>query len=371
MTAAAPVDTALSLGQKIGRYFALVSLIPSLFLVLWTYMLLASGTLSGKPALRNVGTAISTWSAGKVTGIVIASLVVAFILHPLQFIITQLLEGYWGASPLAVAAMEARTVHHRKRERELLSRATRNKQAWRDECLDKLGEDPGKDPGEQDAQLTARIGALMKSEFGDKFISFSIAEEAASSLRAGSYPSDTRRILPTRLGNALRLFEEAAGRQYGLDALQIAPHLHLVSPERHLKYLIDAREDMDSAIRICTVGLIATALTTGFLLTKGLWLLWAAAPYSVSYLAYRGAVSAAQGYGAVISSVIDLDRFLLYKELGMPYPVDSGKERENNIQLMQLLGRKRVTVAYRPEELAAGSQAGQPAGPESRGQPPA
>lgn len=367
--AATPVDTALSLGQKIGRYFALVSLIPSLFLVLWTYALLASGSLSGKPALRNVGSAISIWSVGKVTGIVIASLVVAFILHPLQFIITQLLEGYWGASPLAVAAMKVRTVHHRKRERELRDQATRNKKAWRDACLVALGESPGKDPGEQDAKLTARIGARMKSKAGDALISYSIAEQSASSLRAGSYPSDTRRILPTRLGNALRLFEDAAGRQYGLDALKIAPHLHLVSPERHLKYLIDAREDMDSAIRICTVGLIATALTAAFLLTKGLWLLWAAAPYTVSYLAYRGAVSAAQGYGAVISSVIDLDRFLLYKELGMPCPADSGKERANNIQLMQLIGRKLVMVAYRPEEPAAECQAKQPAGPESQGQP--
>jgi hypothetical protein len=280
---------------------------------------------------------------------VIASLAAAFVLHPLQFVTTQLLEGYWGTSSLAIATMKIRIVHHRKRERNLRDQARWNKTKWRDACLVALGESPGKDPEEKDPRLKARISARMKSKHGDSLMLYSIAEQEASNQRVGSYPSDTTRILPTQLGNALRLFEDSAGRQYGLDALKIAPHLHLVAPARHLEYLVDAREDMDSAIRICTVGLVAAALTTGFLFTKGLWLLWAAVPYGISYLAYKGAISAAQGYGAVISSVIDLDRFILYKELGLPYPQNSEEEKRNNIQFMQFLARRLVTVEYRKE----------------------
>jgi len=85
MTTFTPANAVLSVGQSIGRYFTLVSLIPSLFLVLWTYVLIACGSLSGTPTLHNVEVALSHWSVGKVAGVVLASLAVAFILHPLQF----------------------------------------------------------------------------------------------------------------------------------------------------------------------------------------------------------------------------------------------------------------------------------------------
>lgn len=346
MSAVAPVDAALTIGQRIGRYFTLISFIPSLFLVFWIYILIASGSLSGAPALHNIEVSLSHWSVAKVTGLILASFAVALVLHPLQFVTTQLLEGYWGTSPLAITAMKIRIIHHRKRQRELQEQAAWNKDKWRNECLKALGEDPGKDPLEEDQELNVRISSIMESESGDLLMLHSIAEQQASNQQQ-NYPSDPTRILPTQLGNALRSFEEAAGKQYGLDALVIAPHLQLIVPPRHLEYLIDAREDMDSVIRICVIGLIATALTTGCLLTHGLWLLWVLLPYSISYLAYKGAVSAAQSYGSLIASVIDLDRFLLYDELSVYSPRDTNEERENNGVLMQILGGNYATVRYR------------------------
>src|ERR1022692_1237906 len=110
MAALAPVDAALSIGQRIGRYFAVVSMIPSLFLVLWTYILIASGSLSGAPKLHNVEVALSHWTLTKAAGVLLATLAVAVVLHPLQFGTTQLLEGYWGTTPLAIAAMKMRIV---------------------------------------------------------------------------------------------------------------------------------------------------------------------------------------------------------------------------------------------------------------------
>lgn len=345
MAALTPVEATFSLGQRIGRYFAIVSMIPSLFLVLWVYVLVSSGSLTGTPTWPKVESAISNWSLGKVAWVVLATLAVAVVLHPLQFVTTQLLEGYWGTSSFAIAAMKLRIVHHRKRQRALRRQAGSNRRAWMAICRDLLGIDLERDP-EKDPALMKSIGNLIKSKQGDPLMLYVIAEESARSQVAENYPSDATRILPTQLGNVLRSFEDTAGTQYGLSALTISSHLHLVAPPRHLEYLVDAREDMDTAIRICTVGLIAATLTAALLLTDGLWLLWATLPYVISYLAYKGAVSAAQGYGKLFASVIDLDRFLIYSELGVPLPRNNTQERKTNTRLMRLLAGNPASLRY-------------------------
>lgn len=367
MAALSPADAVLSVGQRIGRYFALTSMIPSLLLTLWVYIIIASGVPSASPSLRNVETALSHWSAGKVIGIVVASLAVSLVLHPLQFIMTQLLEGYWGTSPLGVQAMTIRIVHHRNRRRDLLVKAETHKNACRLFYGDLRGEKIKGNPKLKDdpADLARQVGRVVRSRRGDQIISDLIAEQEARS-QADKYPSDARRILPTRLGNALRRFEDAAGSQYGLRALVVAPHLHLVAPMHHREYLIDARQALDSSIRICVVALIAAVLTVGFLLTHGLWILWALLPYSVSYLSYRGAVSAAHGYGIVVASAIDLDRFRLYQALGLGLPQNTMEERSSNIQLMRMLTGERAYLRYFHQEdpaaagpvLAGGSDSG-------------
>lgn len=356
MTALAPVDAALSIGQRVGRYFTLVSLIPSLFLVLWSYILIASGAPSEKPTVHNVEIALSHWSVSKVITIVLVSFAVAMILHPLQFVTTQLLEGYWGTTALAVAAMQLRIVHYRKRQRGLQKKAAVSQDALTEKCLEILRKQQGYRPEwETDSdKLDGRIDNILKSRRGDRLMGYVIAQQEALD-HADDYPPDSKRILPTELGNALRRFEDSAGKQYGLDAITIAPHLHLVAPDRHRNYLMDAREGMDAAIRICTVGLAATALTMGFFFTRGLWLLWALLPYSISYLAYRGAISAARGYGGVIRTVIDLNRFRLYSELGLDLPRDIAEERESNGKLMKILDGKQAPIRYRPRNGVSGS----------------
>ena len=343
-----PVGAVLSAGQRIGRYFALVSLIPALLLVMYGYLLLASGSLIGKPAFHNVDTALSHWSVGKVAGLVLASFAVALILHPLQFATTQLLEGYWGTTSLATAAMKVRIVHHRKRQRDLEIRADDYQEAWIKAAKKLVQGDAGweSEPGTLEEKARAR----MRSKRGDRLMLDFIAEQEALSQLALAYPKDPMRILPTQLGNALRCSEDSVGQQYGLSAITIAPHLHLVVPPRHLEYLIDTRQDMDSSIRICTVGLVATVLTVCCFFDNGIWLLWTFLPYFVSYLAYKGAVSAAQTYGVTVGSVIDLNRFLLYKELGVRAPRNIAEERQNNHKLMSILKGGKEYLSYRPEQ---------------------
>ena len=342
-----PVGAILSSGQRIGRYFALVSLIPALLLVMYGYLLLASGSLNGKPAIHNVDVALSHWSVGKVVGLVLASFAVAVILHPLQFATTQLLEGYWGTNPLAIAAMKARIVHHRKRQRYLQTRAGDYQDAWTTAAEKLVRGDAGweSEPGTIEEKGLSR----MESKRGDRLMLDFVAEQEARSQLALAYPKVPTRILPTQLGNALRCSEDSAGQQYGLSAIAIAPHLHLVVPARHLEYLVDTREDMDSSIRVCTVGLVATVLTVCCFLDHGIWLLWTFLPYFISYLAYKGAVSAAQTYGVVVGTVIDLNRFLLYKELGLRAPRNISEEKQNNLKLMSVLKGENAYLSFWPE----------------------
>ena len=357
-----PIGATLSAGQRIGRYFALVSLIPALLLVMYAYLLLASGSLTGKPAFHNVDAALSHWSVGKVAGLVLASFAVAVILHPLQFATTQLLEGYWGTTPLAIAAMKMRIVHHRKRQRDLQIRADDYQDAWT-KAAEKLVRDDADWESEEgtleqeEGTLEQEEGTLeqealsrMQSERGDRLMLDFIAEQEARSQLGLAYPQVPTRILPTQLGNALRCSEDSVGQQYGLSAITIAPHLHLAVSPCHLEYMVDTRQDMDSSIRICTVGLVATFLTVYCFLDNGIWLLWALFPYFISYLAYKGAVSAAQTYGVVVGSVIDLNRFLLYKELGIRAPRNIVEERQNNFKLMSVLKGGKAYLSYRPEQ---------------------
>jgi len=68
-----------------------------------------------------------------------------------------------------------------------------------------------------------------------------------------------------------------------------------------------------------------------------------------SYLAYKGAVSAAQTYGVVVGTVIDLNRFLLYKELGLRAARNIAEEKQNNLKLMSVLKGEKAYLSYWPE----------------------
>ncbi|MGH3771060.1 MAG: hypothetical protein ACRDRW_06655 [Pseudonocardiaceae bacterium] len=64
----------------------------------------------------------------------------------------------------------------------------------------------------------------------------------AAEKRPQRYPKEINRVMPTRLGNALRRFEDAAGSQYRLDAILTAPHFSLIAPDEHTQYLRESRQ---------------------------------------------------------------------------------------------------------------------------------
>jgi hypothetical protein len=166
-------------------------------------------------------------------------------------------------------------------------------------------------------------------------------------------------MMPTRLGNVLRRYEEKAGQQYGLSIVGIAPHLNLVALKEHREFVDDCRKGLDLGVRICVLFAFATALSVVLLIRDGAWLFLALAPYAVSYLAYRGATSSAHAYGTALSTLVDLNRFALYEQLHLPPPSSTQVERERNALLLKLLaGAPASGLDYAPPKDAPASETG-------------
>jgi hypothetical protein len=232
-----------------------------------------------------------------------ASIGVGLVLHPLQFALVQLLEGYWGASNLAEWARSVRMNHHWERVNSLMFK---NSLGVRE--LKRRGSP------DDDTELAARLHLVSR-----------IAETGR--LMQGQ-PITPDEMMPTRLGLTLRFYESSAGAPYGLDAIQVMPYLARVASQDDMAYVNDQRSQMDLAVRMSFTAMVACMATITILWKDGLWLLLALMPYGVAYLAYRGAIVAAGQYGRAVAVVIALNRFALYERLRLPLPITASAERE-------------------------------------------
>ncbi len=306
-------------GGAIGRYFSMVSFIPSLFLTSFTFALIASGAWGeGQPDWAKAGNAFT--HVGNLALLILVSIAIGIAVHPIQFALVQFFEGYWGTARLAQRVRAARMSHHSRRY-DVLRYDGRG--PWADI---KLQEAVSLDQGERIALLS---------------------ERDESNRLTGGYPDEPDDIMPTRLGNVLRRYERLAGSQYGLDAVRVIRHTAFVAPRPHVDYLDDQRQLLDLSVRMCATSIIATFVAIAFLWHHGPWLAIALAPYAIAYLSYRGAVVVAHEYGAAICTMIDLDRFALYDYLRMPHPESTNAERLMNAQLIMLISHNpRVNLLY-------------------------
>jgi hypothetical protein len=340
--------TAASVGSQIGRYFSLTSLLPSLLFVSWMLALRGAAEPFGEFQLSGAGDALTEWKPGKVGLVLAASLLLGFTVHPLLFATTQLLEGYWGPRPFAVKLATALALRHRSRQRQLESRAgvltQRRKEILNAMIKEKVGAEKfGK---LTDEQLAERRVTMSAGPLGSPVHGLTLARDSILKL-LGTMPIDADRMLPTRLGNALRQAEDAVGRPYGIELITVAPHLAMTAAPARAAYLDDSREQMDVSIRLAFYGLLSAVVTTVWLLGAGWWLLVALVPYGFAYITYRGAVASALAWGAAVQTCMDLDRFAMYDAMHVEWPVNTRAERRRNADLMDVLkGETSSSVAY-------------------------
>lgn len=334
-------DLATGAVQSIGRYFGVVSVIPSALLVVFVDILILSKSWTGSPDWSSGINEIAHPGLGGFVLLTLASLGVALALHPMQFAIVQFFEGYWGNSGPAQRLRIKRIITYQR-----LMDKLELQQIEADDQLVKLDE-LGVFNTHATAQSLALRAALM-----------SLSDEAAR-IREASFPQAQSDAMPTRLGNVMRRFERRSGSQYELDAPLVFSHIMLVSPAEYVAYVNDQRQQLDLAIRMSFTSLIACIAGLCLLWRSGLWLLICLIPYAVGYLSYRGAVVLARQYGTAVNTVVDLSRFALYDGLKVPLPVNTAEERKSNKRLMELLRHNvRSGVTYVQH------------GAESRTQPP-
>jgi hypothetical protein len=336
-----PFDALSTPAQTIGRYFSVLSVVPSALLVTYFLGLNNSQAWTGRPDLAKGFSSLGDGGFTKVGQIVLASLLVGLILQPLQYSLVQLAEGYWGTSRIATAMMRRRIARHR---------ALRN--ALFDLHRDALKElkTAGQSP----------LDAGHAQVRDDNLIHLLRLDEASRAL--ASYPHAPNDVRPTRLGNVLRRFEAEAGAPYGLGVPTVAPHLSLIAPREHVEFVNDQRTQLDLAVRLVVISLLACVLSVVFLWRDGLWLALAAVPYALAYVFYRGAVIVAADYGTALATVIDVDRFLLYERLRLPAPTSLATEQELSRKLMKVLRgdlnpleRIAVSLDYAPPPNAEGA----------------
>jgi hypothetical protein len=245
------VDLTGGTRQAIGRYFSVVSMVPSLLFVVYIFLLIRSNAWSHHPNWMTAVDALVHIGAGGAVILIVLGTAFGIGIHPVQFSLVQFLEGYWGASPVARKARTARITHHRNRASALSHKAAN----------------------------------------GD--------DEASRLLDL--YPSDPDDFMPTRLGNVLRKYEMLAGRQYELNVLTVLPHMALVAQPEDVRFLDDQRTQLDLAVRMCFTAMLAAVASATLLWRDGAWLLVVTIPGSLAYIAYRGAVVTAQEYGVAMN----------------------------------------------------------------------
>lgn len=160
------------------------------------------------------------------------------------------------------------------------------------------------------------------------------------------YPGEWRLVQPTRLGNAIRAFEEYSRQQYGMDSIFLWPRLVAVVPKEYSSAADDAKSSFDFFLN----SSVLSAIVTLQLIIMGLafkrpfasdskFLLWITEVLSlalVSFLSYLGAINRAIAWGGQVKGAFDLYRNDLLKQLGYKYaPPTRELERELWVEISQ------------------------------------
>ncbi len=306
----------------VSRYVNIINLIPSTLYVIFVYILIESGGWGHSPNWGHAFASLVHIGIGSIVLLIILGFGLGVIIHPIRFVIMQFFEGYWGSASIAQAVRSQRIMHYQR-----VCQALNDLEADSSEKLASL-EVAGirRSPAIRVRLLSRRHEALRVRDI---------------------FPRALSQVMPTRLGNVLRRAESQAGSQYGMEAIQVVPHLLFIAPASHVDYVKNQRSQLDLAIRMTFISLVAT-VTAILFLWHGLWVLIATIPYALAYFSYLGSVAAGRNYGSAIDTMINLDRFMLYEELRLPPPATTEEERLTNQKVAHLFNYDNTeSISYR------------------------
>lgn len=291
--------------------FSVVTMLPNFVFIGTMALLLYSGAPGTAPDLSTLEK-IKDISIVSGVLLLLAVFLLSLIVHPFQFLLIRVLEGYWGEKRLGGMFRKW---------------AVKRQKTVRDKSKNEL----------------TRILSELKKPLDLETKSALTRKAAALSTHLQQYYPVSERMMPTRLGNILRAAEDQAGKPYGLDAVTIWPRLYPVLPKEFRERLDQQRLQLDICVRY-SITLLVTAIGSALLLYRYLW--WMSLPLGfllLAYLSYRSACSAALLYGQALKVAFDLYRFDLTKALHLPLPATLHKERVANYALCDFLRQGKET----------------------------
>jgi hypothetical protein len=274
------------------------------------------------PAMRDVSAFHAALTASHpVQALALFALAVigGLVLSAFQTPLYRVLEGYsWPRS-----AREKRSGHHRDAKTILTKKLTLLRLVRREQS--------GTLSDTQEAQLAClRSGSEFRGA-PEPTQSFGALEISLLAERLRRYPVADDQILPTRLGNAIRRFEEYSYDRYRLDIITMWHALTGVVPDQLRKQVDASRASVDffvcliyghAVVAIAAIAALAinprhfVGPVTAIVIAAGLSVAW-----------YWLAVSGTDEWAAAVRGLVDVGRKPLAESLGLELPGTLDQER--------------------------------------------
>lgn len=300
------IDVLSAVSGQFTKYLIMGTVLPVVIFVALGLVFGQSITPTSVPLVSELETLSKQWFAIAVTA---TTVVVSGLLYNLNTPIIRLYEGYpWRDSRIGkwrILRIQGR-----------LDRATKLR----------------------DRMKIAR--AILKKNNADENLlaQLQLRRTRLSFLTHSGLPTRNQ-ILPTRLGNAIKSFEEYPFLQYGMDEVTFWPRIVAVAPKDYLTGIDDAKTSFDfflnvsflSAVTSAMLLLIGLAFKRPFAndLTFAFWTLEVVGLAVASWIFYGISISRAEAWGGLVKGTFDLYRWDLLKQLGYSQkPGTRADERE-------------------------------------------
>src|SRR5690606_13727111 len=155
---------------------------------------------TGHPEPERLGAALGDLTFGSVAVALLITFAVGYVLHPVQYALTQLLEGYWGVSRVGRELMVRGIKRNRLRQQDLEDELHLANKARRG--------------------VDAMVQRFPREDPADPAVALWVVQQQISKALA-EFPEDSTRVMPTRLGNVFRRHEDLAGRAQGLPGVEV------------------------------------------------------------------------------------------------------------------------------------------------------
>jgi hypothetical protein len=313
-----------------GRFsFSLLlgTFVPAFLFTLLARMLvvpLVPGALD-VPVLTPLKTMDESW---EIFIVLLAAVVLSSLLYSLNTPLIRIYEGYpWQDTWLG----KKRTSHYQAE----LDALTAEKESWpklfdtlKKEWDDLQKKDPssGEIGGQPDPELEGlgeRITAVRDS-----------GNEAAKRINE-DFPKRSS-VLPTRLGNAIRAFENYPERQYQMSGISLYPRLIAKIDKEYAGSIDEAKASVDFMLNSATLSalLALCLLLAGLVYPRSLsspqaWLPWLVQILLFAGLAvwfYSQSIGRAKAWGTLVKGAFDLYRGELLEQLGYDYSPETINE---------------------------------------------